>query len=369
MGIPAKSVARPMRIGHLLAAGIACLLALGGPALARSSRTQSGEAGGTTYAIRFDHWSDQDERDFGEFIAGIGDSGCTTVDTCLRDPSNPFRASDIGGSFFQADCAKLMYILRAYFAWKRGLPFSYANGVAPVGGGADARYSPEGNRVTSRAEVLTGSASGYALLNNVLSSVSSANYRMHPDLDSPLRPDFYSVAINAKSVRPGTAMYDPNGHVGIVYKVESDGRIRLIGSHPDNTLTRDYYDLRFVRSRPGVGAGFKNWRPVRLVGYTRRSDGALVGGHMELASNSEIPDFSDEQYYGNGQRPTDEDWASGTFSLNGETVDYYDYVRAKIAGGRLEFDPVKEVADMVDSNCSDLHDRVQAVNIALQAGI
>jgi formylglycine-generating enzyme required for sulfatase activity len=118
-----------------------------------------------------------------------------------------------------------------------------------------------------------------------------------------------------------------------------------------------------------VGAGFKNWRPVRLAGYTRRSDGALAGGHMELAANSEIPDFSDEQYYGNGQRPTDEDWASGTFTLNGEAVDYYDFVRAKIAGGRLEFDPVKEIGDMVDSNCSDLHDRAQAIDIALQAGI
>jgi formylglycine-generating enzyme required for sulfatase activity len=192
---------------------------------------------------------------------------------------------------------------------------------------------------------------------------------MHPDLDSPPRPDFYSVAINAKSIRPGTALYDPNGHVGIVYKVESDGRIRLIGSHPDNTLTRDYYDLRFVRSRPGTGAGFKNWRPLRLVGYARRGDGALVGGHVEVAANSEISDFSDEQYYGNGQRPSDEDWANGTFTLNGETLDYYDFVRAMIAGGRLEFDPVKEVGDMVDSNCSDWHDRIQAVDISLQAGI
>ena len=149
----------------------------------------------------------------------------------------------------------------------------------------------------------------------------------------------------------------------------SDGRIAFIDSHPDNTVTHEYYDLRFVRSRPGVGAGFKNWRPLRLVGYTQGADGALVGGHYELARNSEIADFSDEQYYGNGQHPNDGDWANGTFTLNGESLDYYDYVRAKVGGGKLEFDPVKEVAEMVDSNCADLHYRSQAVDIAITAGI
>ena len=31
--------------------------------------------------------------------------------------------------FFNADCADLPYMLRAYFAWKNGLPFAYS---APV---------------------------------------------------------------------------------------------------------------------------------------------------------------------------------------------------------------------------------------------
>ena len=58
-----------------------------------------------------------------------------------------------------------------------------------------------------------------------------------------------------------------------------------------------------------------------------------------------------------------------TFVLNGETLDYYDYVRAKVGGGKLQFDPVKEVAEQVDSNCADLHYRAQAVDIAIAAGI
>ena len=236
--------------------------------------------------------------------------------------------------------------------------------------GADPRYSQDGNTVTSRTDVLTGSTSGYALLTELQRAISTASYRMHPDIDSPLAPDFYSPAFGPKSIHPGTVIYDPNGHAAIITRVERDGRIGFIDSHPDNTVTHEFYDLRFVRSRPGQGAGFKNWRPARLEDYHAGDGGALAGGHMALSRNGEIADFSDEQYYGNGVRPSsDDDWASSTFTLNGEQLDYYDYVRAKVGNGKLEFDPVKEVSEMVDSNCNDLHYRGQAVDIAITAGI
>jgi len=345
-----------------LAVLLACLAPAQTPAEARPSA--SGQ-----YVIRYDHWSDADERDYSEFIQAIGDSGCTTTDACLHGPWNPFHASDQDNVRFYSDCAQLPYVLRAYFAWKRGLPFSFESGVVARGGATDTRYSREGNSVTARTDVLTGSIGGYALLNKVVGAISSASFRIHPDIDGPVPPDFYSVAVQAKSIRPGTVIYDPNGHVAVVTRVETDGRIEFIDAHPDNTITHEYYDLRFVRSEPGQGAGFKNWRPLRLVGYRTGPDGELLGGHIALARNAEIPDFSDEQYYGNGPHPSDENWSSGTFTLNGETLDYYDYVRAKLAGGKLEFDPVKEVTQMVDSNCNDLHYRAQAVDIAIAAGI
>jgi hypothetical protein len=50
-------------------------------------------------------------------------------------------------------------------------------------------------------------------------------------------------------------------------------------------------------------------------------------------------------------------------------MEYYDYVRAQLAGGKLEFDPVKEVRDMVDSNCNDLHYRADAIALSIAAGI
>jgi hypothetical protein len=135
-------------------------------------------------------------------------------------------------------------------------------------------------------------------------------------------------------------------------------------------LTRGAYDKRFVRSRPGMGAGFKNWRPIRVAGYTRASNGDLIGGTVVAEKNRDIPDFSDEQYFGNGEdRASDANWSRGAFTLEGENLDYYDYVRAELAGGSLRFDPVNELREMVKSNCADLHYRADAVVLAVQAGL
>lgn len=322
------------------------------------------------YTVRYDAWTAEDERGYGEFLTAIGESGCSSVNRCLHDPANPFRHSDPDGVYFRADCADLPYVLRFYYAWKRGLPFAYVNQVEPRGRTRDIRYTARGNAVAERTTVPGGQMSGYAVIEQLNDLISSATYRIHPELEEPLLPDLYSPAISPKSIKPGTIIYDPNGHLATVYKVDADGRIHYIDAHPDNSLTRGFYDLRFVRAYPGMGAGFKNWRMPRLVGATRLRDGTYAGGHVVLPKNTEIADYSAEQFYGNGPRPGDDhSWREGTFALNGDTLDYYDYVRARLAGGRLEFDPVKEVRDMVASNCNDLHYRADAVNLAISAAI
>ena len=322
------------------------------------------------YVVRSDHWSEGDERDYSRFIAAIGDSGCGTVDKCLHSTANPFHASDPEGIYFRSDCADLAYNLRFYFAWKRGLPFGYVSQVSMRGRGRDFRYGFSGNAVAERTTVPSGALSGYEIWDEIRDNVSSGTFRIHPTLEEPEDPDLYSPAIDVKSIRPGTVIYDPNGHLAIVYRVDPDGRIHYLDAHPDNAMTRGFYDLRFARAPPGMGAGFKNWRPVTLVGATRQKDGTLSGGHVVLPINTAIPDFSDEQFFGNGKRTGDDsDWVNATFTLDGTVYDYYDYVRARLAGGKLEFDPVKEVHDMVASNCADLHYRVDAVKLAIAAGL
>ncbi|HWA88992.1 MAG TPA: hypothetical protein VG889_03090 [Rhizomicrobium sp.] len=322
------------------------------------------------YTVRSDHWSDTDERDYSRFIAELGDSGCNTVDACLHSTRNPFHGTDPPGVYFRSDCADLAYNLRFYFAWKRGLPFSYVSEVSMLGRGRDIRYGFLGNEVAERVTVQGGSVSGYEIMDELRDYISSATFRIHPARETPQDPDLYSPTIDAKSIRPGTVIYDPNGHVATVYKVESDGRIRYIDAHPDSSITHGFYDLRFVRAFPGMGAGFKNWRPLKLIGARQLADGTYAGGHAVPAANDEIADFSLEQFYGSGARPDDDhDWRLGGFMLNGAPVDWYDYVRAKLAGGRLQFDPLREVADMIDSNCADLRDRVDSVALAIEAGM
>ncbi|MDE1939326.1 MAG: hypothetical protein KGI68_09925 [Alphaproteobacteria bacterium] len=324
------------------------------------------------YVVRHDHWSADDEQGYRQFIQVIGESACDTVNACLHSDANPFRASDPPNHSFAADCADLPYVLRFYYAWKRGLPFSYVGAVVPhgaVGSDGDLRYSRHGNSVASRVDVASGVMSGYEIIDQIRAAVSSATYRIHPDLEKPFEQDFYSPAITPRSVGPGTVIYDPAGHLAMVYKIGADGRVYFFDAHTDNSLTQMTYDLRFMRARPAHGAGFKNWRPIRLVGATRQADGTLAGGHIVVAANKDIADFSDEQYFGNGRRPADEDWAQGTFVLHNERLGYYDYVRAQLAGGRLMFDPVGEVGDMASSICSNLKYRVQAVDRAISAGM
>src|SRR6185312_3604802 len=168
------------------------------------------------YTVRTDHWSDIDERDFSRFIADIGDSGCNTVDKCLHSPRNPFRATDPQGVYFRSDCADLPYNLRFYFAWKRGLPFGYVSAVSSRGSGRDIRYTFKGNAVAERTTVQSGGASGYAVMDTLRDTISSATFRIHPLLEEPQDSDLYSPVIDAKSIHPGTVIYDPNGHVATV---------------------------------------------------------------------------------------------------------------------------------------------------------
>jgi hypothetical protein len=191
-------------------------------------------------------------------------------------------------------------------------------------------------------------------------------YRLHPDMEGT---DLYPVRIDRKAIKPGSVLYDPNGHLAVVYRVEDDGRILYIDAHPDNSLTRGTYGRKFVRSSPGMGAGFKNWRPTRLVNAARAPDGTFVGGTVVFAKNAELPDYSTEQFFGNVTRPADREWASGAFVLENQPVDYYDYMRAKMGGGSLAYEPLQELRNMMRANCEDIRYRAEAVDLAIQRSI
>ena len=55
--------------------------------------------------------------------------------------------------------------------------------------------------------------------------------------------------------------------------------------------------------------------------------------------------------------------------LEGETLEYYDYVRRRLANAGFKYDPLEETRSMVRSLCEDLKYRVDAVDVAIKAGI
>lgn len=298
-------------------------------------------AGANDWKVIHD-WSPSMEKKFSEFIQAIGESQCRSLDACLKSPvSNPFYAARTPKNHvFDADCAYYPYALRMYFSWMEGLPFDYVSKVAqadPVHETSpDIRYTRFGNKPVGRRTigngVTTDALQEFKLLR---AAISTATYRMHYREIS----DFYPPAVNQAEIRPGTAVYDPSGHAAIIFKIEKDGRIRMMDAHPDNSVTRITFDQKFIRSNPVHGGGIKNWRP-----------------ELNLQPTDQLPGFSAEQY-------------SKVFHFNGEIISFYDYVRAQMAGGNLSFTPVTELKNMMLEACSNVHDREAAVNSALSAGI
>ncbi|HEX7777522.1 MAG TPA: hypothetical protein VF449_13435, partial [Parvibaculum sp.] len=272
---------------------------------------------------------------------------------------------------FLVDCADVPYLLRGYYAWKNGLPFSWQTAMQSADGpGMDIRYSPSGNIVVGRSSV-PATASGVSavpLLLEIVNTVSSAMYRRNAMSDSrTMFTDTYSPRLDRNAIRPGSIAYDVNGHVATVWRVEPSGRVLIFSSHPDHTLDRTFVGREFLRTGPELGSIFQNWRPIKLVGATRLSNGTLVGGHIVGALNAEIPQFSLEQYTGNPpSNPTL--WAIAKFNKDGEDMDFYTYLRAQMSIGELEYHPVDEIHAMMQTLCQDIRARKEAIRISREEG-
>ncbi len=367
------------------------LLSLSSQVLAQQNIGQSPD-----WKITKTTWTEQDERSFGDFISRLGEAverrECEMVDTCLRSGANPYAYSDPPDLRLYADCADLPYYLRSYFAWKNGLPMSVESSVSArkvEGNIGDVRYTPFGNYVTGRFDILARSSAGrssiwedfwggilktkypnaVSLLNGTITDLTySASYRMMGVEDGALFTDYYPVKLDRDGIRPGTVIYDPNGHVTIIYKVTDDGHVFYIDSHPDNTLTSGMYNQKFERSNPFQGAGFKNFRPIALVSAKLDSNGTYVGGKIVGAKNTQLRSYSLEQFYGTDPDPAGV-WQNGKFLYNGNPMPYYDYLRLKMASGTLRIDPILDMRQNVKDLCSGLKDRVVAVSTAIKSGV
>ena len=303
-------------------------------------------------------WSPSDERGYEAFIQAIADSGCTTVRTCLAAPANPLAAGDPPGLVFSADCADLVYMLRAYYAWKKGLPFGFVNMVEarePMGEG-DLRATLKGNIPVSRWDVTVQSpgADIRGVLQTIRDQVSTATFRVDPRHEQPLAQDFYSPAITREALRPGSAIYNGDGHVVILSRIDDAGRIHFLDAHPDMSVTRGVYAGQFDRGDPALGAGFHAWRPF-----------AVHDGRLDHAANAQLQTFSMEQYFGPDAAP---DWRKADFSENGRNADFAEFTRRRLAKGALVYDLTAEFRFGLEGLCDAFKERARMVEDADQQG-
>jgi hypothetical protein len=308
-------------------------------------------------------WRASDEAAYSAFIVSLGAAvesrKCNTVETCMKSSANPFHSSDPVGLKYYADCADLPYYLRAYFAWKNGLPFSFVSRVDLRNpndpNGADIRYPRDGNKPIGRTDT-SGHGPGYFtnakdILNWVVGdSVSTATIRM-PSIPQPREAlgDFYAIPVRRGELHPGTVIYSADGHAAVVYKIPADGLLQVIDAHPDNAMTLTSYGPRFQRGNPNMGAIFKNFRPLELVGATPDAEGNLVGGTIVAKPDAQIPGVSDEQ-------------VTTKFP---NTPAFQMWVRQRLAEVGFRIDLVTDFKQSVQTLCRLVQQRKEAVDKAI----
>lgn len=293
-------------------------------------------------------WDDRMERDWSTFVARLGRAvearRCTRLDRCLRDPeANSLwdPRTDARLRLDDIDCADLPYVLRAYYAYKRRLPFGYVSGVR-ADQGRDVRYAL--GLHPTRWSTWRDYRTPRAIFHKVVEHVHSGMYRTTAEVQDG---DFYPVAVRRGALRPGSIYYDPNGHVLLVAEVRDDGVVHLIDGHPDGSLTWKRFGPRYAIGTARVGGGFKNFRPQRLDGR-----------YVVRARDADLPDVDQRSQ-----------WDPRAWVAGGQQLTFHEWVRASLAAPGAPRDPERDYREMVQSMCRDVTDRVEAVELARAEGV
>lgn len=208
-----------------------------------------------------------------------------------------------GGLWLKPDCADAPYFLRAYYAWKRELPFvfrrcSRGSGAAPRCGNLESAANPPKDGVDARKPGALGVVQRF-FRRTLAWGVHSGNGRTaYADDDT----DFYPLELSRRALRPGTIYADPYGHIFVMVEMmapqgEKPGVLYAIDGQPDGSITRKrFWEGNFLwNPDPALGgSGFKAFRPAR---FERRGGETLVVplGNAAITAAAGYGDVSLEQ--------------------------------------------------------------------------
>jgi hypothetical protein len=321
----------------------------------------------------------------------------------LRDKSRNFlfnylgRGEDNAQAGLRPDCADFVYFLRAYFAYKMGLPFGYSNCSRGFAGRPPKCYQwfdiehpeltrpppPPEQEIASATNATPAAAMPPAPPPTLLGLFSrspppaAADPSAIPPLGPPPPPkpkrptnfgeylrdvgdvvhtgavrvsanddntDFYTVPLTHQALRPGTVYADPYGHVLMLVHLVPEqngtpGVFLAVDAEPDGSITRKRFwrgNFLFVHD-PALGSpGFKHFRPI-----VRDKNGPLRRlANAEISKNPQYGDFSLEQS-----------------QMSAE--DFYDRMDDVMSPEPL--DPVKAMTDAITSLNEQVKTRVTSV--------
>jgi hypothetical protein len=255
----------------------------------------------------------------------------------LRDRSRNILFNHLGlredsmGMIVRPDCADLPYFLRAYFAFKMGLPFGYTKctrGGAGEGPKCHAWWNiqnlepppvpepppeqriaspavmemfrptaaPPTNRLAALKRLGLAAGFGEYLRSAVADGVHSGSGRTALGDDNT---DYYPVPLKEETLRPGSVYVDPYGHVLVLARRVSQsedaaGLFLAVDAQPDGTVARKRFwrgNFLFAQDPALGGPGFKRFRPI-----VRDKNGGLRRlTNAEIAKDPQYGDFSLDQ--------------------------------------------------------------------------
>jgi len=191
------------------------------------------------------------------------------------------------------DCADLPYTLRAYFAWKIGLPIAFR-----ACGRGSATAPPHCSAAVYHTEFTQGVSSQASFRNvsrQLADAVHSGTARTGLDDEST---DLYPIPLSRETLWPGTVYADPYGHVLVLVEwvpqtAGHPGILLAADAQPDNSITRKrFWEGTFLFANvASAGPGFKTFRPVTHTA----SGGWRTLSNDELVDNPSFTSFSLEQ--------------------------------------------------------------------------
>ena len=214
----------------------------------------------------------------------------SSLEPVLRNPERNFLHNHLGRNEddhlpLTPDCADLPYTLRAYFAWKIGLPIAYR-----ACGRGSANTPPRCGSPSILAEFTQGTiaqANFKKFSRQLVNTVHSGSARTGLEDEST---DLYPIPLSRETLWPGTVFADPYGHVLVLAEWlpqtnDRPGLLLAVDAQPDNSVARKrvWEGTMLFANNGNAGSGFKAFRPVIR----------LDSGKWRTLSNDALLDHAD----------------------------------------------------------------------------